>query len=269
MWRLEVRPEVFVAMNFDPIYNDRFENVIAPAISAISVNRVALQARRVDLSGTGDSIITEILDGIAHSQLVLADVSTCGNDAATTRPYRNGNVMFEVGVALACRQPEEILIVRDDNHKCLFDVSAIPHATLNFTEHDEARLRLTEALLARLELRQYVRDSRVQLAVKCLSPTEGGILQQIAAIGTDKVWFIKRSATVPIRADAAISRLLDKELIENMGSVDDSQYAFRATLLGRATADVYGGLPRLISPETPDGEKPVTGCLPLPDADSD
>jgi hypothetical protein len=58
-------------MGFAERYTPRFKQVIEPAIG-----EVGLEAYRVDNSKTGDCIVTDISDGIAHSQLVLADVST-------------------------------------------------------------------------------------------------------------------------------------------------------------------------------------------------
>lgn len=258
-WRLEVRPEVFVAMSFADDYAERYERVIAPAISSIKVNGETLQPNRVDLSKSGDSILTEILDGIAHSQLVLADVSTCGKDAVSGAPFRNGNVMFEVGVALACRQPEEVLLIRDDKDGFLFDVSTIPHMRLNFTKQEEARARLTRELIARLKERQYIHDSRVRLAVKCLSPNEAEILEQIAKVERGRVWYIKDEAKLNMAAEKAISRLLDKQLIEVAGSVGDTRYAFQATLLGRAAAQGYLCLPKYEMPEATEIEGPSDG----------
>jgi hypothetical protein len=95
--------------------------VIAPGISGITYGTERLKPYRVDLSKSGDSILTDIVDGIAHSQLVLADVSTIGKDSVSGVPYRNGNVLYEVGIALACRHPSEVLLARDDEDKFLFD----------------------------------------------------------------------------------------------------------------------------------------------------
>jgi hypothetical protein len=80
-WRMELQPQVFVAMSFDMQYQSRFKEVIEPAIGQLKVGKDTLTAYRVDLSKTGDSILTNIVDGIAHSQLVLADVSTVGKDS--------------------------------------------------------------------------------------------------------------------------------------------------------------------------------------------
>ncbi|MBM3500422.1 MAG: hypothetical protein FJX74_17330 [Armatimonadetes bacterium] len=158
-WQLELRPEVFVAMTFSDEYRARFDEVIAPAIRSVQVGGVSLEPRRVDESRSGDSILTEIADGITHSQLVLADVSTLGRDSKSGRPYRNGNVMYEVGIALACRQPAEVLLIRDGQDRFLLDVSTIPHMTLDFTDAGAARVRLASELVSRLRERDLVHDA--------------------------------------------------------------------------------------------------------------
>jgi len=149
-WRLELRPQIFVAMSFASQYESRFTNVIAPAIQSLTVDERRLEPYRVDVSKSGDSILTDISDGIAHSRLVLADISSIGKDSITGQPYRNANVMYEVGIALACRNPSDVLLVRDDHDKFLFDVSTIPHVTLDFTNTDLAVKALVEHLFSRL-----------------------------------------------------------------------------------------------------------------------
>jgi hypothetical protein len=110
-WQMQLKPQIFVAMSFAEPYRTRFEQVISPAISSVRVDNVALVAYRVDNSQSGDSILTDIMDGIAHSRMILADVSSIGRNSTTGEPYRNGNVMYEVGLALACRQPCDVLLV--------------------------------------------------------------------------------------------------------------------------------------------------------------
>ena len=111
LWQMSVRPQVFVAMSFADIYKRRFDEVIAPAITGIQAYGRRLEPFRVDFSKSGDSILTDIMDGIAHCQMFLADVSIIGHDSKTGHAYRNGNVMYEVGLAVACRQPTEILLI--------------------------------------------------------------------------------------------------------------------------------------------------------------
>src|SRR6266498_4784321 len=131
-WQLELKPQIFVAMSFSKRYQKRYDHVISPAIKQIRINEIPLEPCRVDLSKSGDSILTDIIDGIAHSQMVLADISVIGKNWFTKEVFRNGNVMYEVGLALACRQPSEVLLIRDDNERFLFDVSTIPHKIIDF-----------------------------------------------------------------------------------------------------------------------------------------
>ena len=179
-WRLEVKPQIFVAMSYAPEYRVRYEQVIALAISSIRVNGTSLIPWRVDLSKSGDSILTDIMDGVSHSWMVLADVSSVGKDSRTGESYRNGNVMYEVGLALACRDPSDVLLVRDDKDKFLFDVSTVPHMQLDFTDSEKARAALQTELLARLREQTYLTDARVKLAVASLSNPEIELLSQLA-----------------------------------------------------------------------------------------
>jgi hypothetical protein len=132
-WRMELRHQVFVAMSFKASRQTRFDNIIAPAIRNVLIDGKPLNPIRVDLSKSGDSILTEIVDGISHSQLIVADVSTDAYDPENAQPLRNGNVMYEVGIALACRQPSEVLIIKSDKDKMLFDISTVPYMELDFS----------------------------------------------------------------------------------------------------------------------------------------
>lgn len=119
---------VFVAMSFDPQFDALWTGVLTPAIAGVKYNGVTLKAHRIDLARKGDSIITEIVQHIAEDRLVLADISTMGwlvRNRRKTRPVRNGNVMYELGLAHATRQPEEVITVRGDSDPLDFDVSGV------------------------------------------------------------------------------------------------------------------------------------------------
>ena len=242
-WRMDLKPQVFVAMSFAPQYKARYDAIILPAIESIAVNNIRLKAYRVDTSKSGDSILTDIMEGIAHSQMVLADVSTFGKDSSTHHPYRNGNVMYEVGIALACRQPQEVLLIRDDNDHFLFDVSTIPHLTIDFTQEDSARQRLHDELMARLREQQYVNDARVQLAIARLSAEELTALTQVAEYAPGTVWGRKDTGSVDFLAMASTPRLLDKGLIQLAGKFEEGQPAYHLTPLGMVVAKlIHSGL---------------------------
>lgn len=115
--------KVFVAMSFDTRFNGRWKNVIGPAIKSVSVDGVPLEPHRVDTSRISDSILSEILEGISTSQLIFADLTTIGFLGG--KSIRNGNVMYEVGIAQARRLPEEVLLFRSDSDELPFDIVSV------------------------------------------------------------------------------------------------------------------------------------------------
>ncbi len=234
-WGSELRPQIFVAMSFADAYEARFNDVIAPAIRETTVDGVNLEPYRVDISKSGDSILTDIMDGIAHSHMVLADVSTVGHDSKSGKPYRNANVMYEVGLALACRQSAEVLLVRDDQDDFLFDVSTIPHLHVDFADTESARGRLREEMMARLKERDLINDARIRLAIFGLSNEEVQALKMYANSPPRTVWG-PASKDVSLFWSACIPRLLDKQLIQLVGEFNGGSAAYAFTPLGRITA---------------------------------
>lgn len=242
-WRLEVKPQIFVAMSFAPEYQSRYEQVIAPAIA--SITEKPLVPYPVNISKSGDSILTDIMDGIAHSQMILADVSSVGKDSKTGEPYRNGNVMYEVGLALACRHPSDVLLIRDDKDKFLFDVSTVPHMHLDFTDVEKAKAALSGESIARLREQNYLIDARVKLAVASLSNQEIELLSQLAELPEGQALWWEISGTVLSVYEAAIMRLLDKRLITLVGKSEKGFPGYQPTQLGRVVAGIVkSGLPQ-------------------------
>jgi hypothetical protein len=120
--------QVFVAMSFDKRFDWAWDRVFRPAIADLLVDRTPLSAFRVNLSRKSDSIITEIVQNIAQCRLVLADISTTGwsrSSVRRSRPIRNSNVMYELGIAHAARLPEEVIIVRTDADHLDFDIAGV------------------------------------------------------------------------------------------------------------------------------------------------
>jgi hypothetical protein len=258
-WRAQLKPEIFVAMSFDDDYKKRFDDIIEPAIESIPYKATKLKARRVDMSKSGDSILTDIADGIAHAAMVLADVSTVGKDARTGKPYRNGNVLYEVGLALACRQSAEVLLIRDDKDQFLFDVSTIPHKHLDFSDATKATSDLRDELESRLREIDLIGDARVQMAVATLTSQEQNLLKGFSQFGADVPFHFVKEGN--LFSAAAITRLLDKQLIRTTGLMDERNAIFQWTPFGRAIADQLEKLiPRYKTPapeaatssETPD-----------------
>lgn len=242
-WRTELKLTIFVAMSFSDQYKKRFNEIIEPAINQITINGERLKADRVDISKSGDSILTDIMDGIAHSQMVLADVSTIGKDSVSGDPFRNGNVMYEVGLALASRHSSEVLLIRDDKDKFLFDVSTIPHKHINFVNKEEAITALKEELIARLKERNHINDARVHLALATLTSEETSTLKHIAELPEGNAFGRDPKSGVDFNGMVAFPRLLDKQLIRLAGEFTQGHTAYTLTPLGKVVADfVASGL---------------------------
>lgn len=137
------RDEVFVVMSFSPEFEDTWTHIIEPAIR----EDVKLKPNRVDYNTSGESIIHDILDGIAHSRLILGDIS-CSlmrDLKGALWPQRNSNVMWEIGIAHVTRVPDEVILIRADDEPSIFDLTQFRAFPYNPSKRVESR-----ALVARL-----------------------------------------------------------------------------------------------------------------------
>jgi hypothetical protein len=134
------------------------------------------------------------------------------------QPIRNGNVMYEVGLALACRLPSEVLLVRDDRKRFLFDVSTIPHVTIDFSDRDAAIDRIRAALTDRLQETATLFDARVTIALRGLMPLELQILERLILLdlGQAQDFSNKNTGHLSITAERAVSALLMKGCIQSV-----------------------------------------------------
>jgi hypothetical protein len=246
-WRRKFEPEVFVAMNFAPEYDPRYDDVIAPAVRGANLPEVGpLKPFRVNHSDSGDSIVDEIVEHIAHCRMVVADVSATCEDAKTHKHGPNGNVMYEVGLALACRQTQEVLLIGAPEER-LFDISIFPHNKIDFDNVDVAKAQLQALIERRLKSVDYFEDQRVQTAVDSVSIEEFASLNDIAAKPPGNAW---ANPVTNSTQRHAIARLLDKGLVELCGKHKGKLLtpAYRATELGKTVADkVKSKLPPLTS----------------------
>jgi hypothetical protein len=235
-WRNDLRDEVFVAMSFDKKYDARWSDVLVPAIEGEPLCGRSLKAVRVDIRRSGDSILTEITDGIAHAQLILADISVTDKweVEGTTRWYRNGNVLYEVGLAVACRQPVEVILVRDDNRPLLFDLSHIPVIPITASDSAASIATIRAALQDRLAERNLQKDLRFTATLNGLAQFEINLIRQNAHMPV-LGW---EGPSYPPAVGIALPRVLEKgilRLVKPASGGKPDLYAW--TTFGRAIAD--------------------------------
>lgn len=162
--------KVFVAMSFDPAFERRWIDIIQPAIRRVEINGTRLESHRVDTRVISNSILTEILDGVSNDRLIFADISTIAN--ANGRAVRNGNVMYELGLAHAVRQPEEVLIFRSDADALLFDLSNIRINDYDPERTEEATEQLVAAILESGRETELRKSLAVRKAASALDSTQ-------------------------------------------------------------------------------------------------
>ncbi len=187
LWNGTILSEVFVAMSFHDSYLSRYEDVYKPAIESIKINTDRLQAVRVDERKSGDSIVTEIVKGISQSEIVIADISSMGMAPDGYNVLRNGNVMYELGLAHAVKSPAAVIIIKDDNDKMLFDVSSIPHFTIDFSDTEAAKERVKEIIIDRIQETTKIFDFKLQQYSKSITPHEFAVLKKLAKCPPGKI----------------------------------------------------------------------------------
>ncbi|MGD9127196.1 MAG: hypothetical protein PVH19_07430, partial [Planctomycetia bacterium] len=143
------RDEVFVIMSFASEFNARWENVIRPAIET----DLQFTANRVDYNESGESVVHDILDGIAHARIVLADITSVDMFDMNGQkwPQRNGNVMWEVGIAHTMRLPDEVIMVRSDCEESIFDLTQFRAFEYDPSDPPNARNYLCKLIKDRLK----------------------------------------------------------------------------------------------------------------------
>ena len=234
-WRPDLRDEVFVAMSFAACFNDAWTEIIRPAVDG-QLADLNLTAHRVDTTTISGSILTEIMDGIANARFVLADIST------EPSGYRNANVLYEVGLAHALRQPEEVLLLRQDNEQIAFDVASVRVHVYNPNDANGSRdqiARLIRTCLREIDLRKGL---KVQQAVESL---DGDCLTLLTNHGSSGGFSVSdqrtmRDAMNALPTRSAVSRMLDLGVIRTDANRQAGQCAYHWTLLGQAVLGRLG-----------------------------
>jgi len=160
-WRPDLRDEVFVAMPFHDEFSPIWDRALKPAIEEdISPT---LRANRVDASTLSGSIIIDILDGVANSRVVFADISICGGEI--WKGQRNGNVLYEVGLAHALRQVSEVVLVRSDEKPINFDLAGINIHRYDKEDLTSARILFKTLIRSSLEQTDRTKSLKVEFAL--------------------------------------------------------------------------------------------------------
>lgn len=174
--RYEATNQIFVAMPFSGSFRRAFERVIEPAIKQVAVNGRQLVPRIINRGTSGSPDIHEqIFDAILHSRLVIADMtvqsSSVGEDG-TQKWQANANVAYEVGLASAWRNPEDILLIHQGHrdHSYSFDVQNLRHVQYD-PASDSSIAALTDEIVRAINQSSFLAKAAYQKILESASPT--------------------------------------------------------------------------------------------------
>lgn len=173
--RYEASDEVFVAMPFSKVFENAYLNIIEPAIKNVTVHGKPLKPRIVNRGTAGSPDIHELIfDAIIHSRLVIADVTvqaSCMGDDRKRRWQPNANVLYEVGLASAWRNPEDIILIhqKQKNHAYSFDLQNLRHFQYDLST--DSMVRLSNEIVAAIKASSFLANQTYLQIVTSLSPT--------------------------------------------------------------------------------------------------
>jgi hypothetical protein len=247
-------------MSFDKTFQRRWNEVIRPAVSEIELDGVSLEPVRVDVRRISDSIVTEILQGIAHHLVVFADVTTIGH--VDDKPIRNANVLYEVGLAHAIRLPEEVILFRSDKDKLIFDITNVRVNSYDpDTDPSTARELVIDSITDALKEVELKRHLSVRRAAESLDYSSWMVLAEAQhGCVTHPVMRTMGQVIANTSRARAIERLLDlgalkteylqvtPELLKSAGDkLAETILGHHTTTFGSAIFEK--GIARILSPE--------------------
>lgn len=219
----------FVAMSFAKEFTPRWERVLEPALRRIAFDGAKLEPFRVDTSMASDAILTEILQEIATCRLIVADISAL--HTLDHRPVRNANVMYEVGIAHATRLPEEVILLRSDDHALDFDIAGV---RVHSYSPDDAPAAATEQVIELVVASQQALDRRRTVAVTSAAAqlTEPALLVLFGALKDGFVRHPRGSTLRDITRDREVAGAIQHLL--SLGALRATPLALNEELLEQA-----------------------------------
>lgn len=160
-WEGEQRNELFVCMPFDVSLDKKFEAIREAAIS-VNFN----DAKRVKENIEANVITDKIFDGIANSKMLLFDLSDDPKSPCQYSKQSNGNVLYELGIANAYRDPEDIIIIRETSTSNVqFDITSIKR---NDYDAELSINWLSDILKKALDKQDWSKSKRVKATAKSI-----------------------------------------------------------------------------------------------------
>lgn len=215
--------KIFIGIWFDDDnISKRYDSIIKEA-----VKETLLEPYFLKELVSGDAIPIDIMSGIIECKLLLFDISPIEEGSNN----RNPNVMYELGLAHTWRNPEEVIIIRDDNNKLPFDIQNIGSIKYDIKDSKKAIEEIKNIIIFRLQEIDKIHRSIVRKAAESLNIEAHNLL--MASKG--KIFHdrelseINRISVIPV--------LLTLGLVEML--TDIKGYGYHPTELGREVIRYY------------------------------
>jgi len=218
--RYEASNEVFVAMPFTAPFQHAFATVIEPAIKRVSVGGTPLCARIINRAISGAPDIHErIFDAIIHSRIVVADMTVQASytgDDRRTRWQPNANVAYEVGLACAWRNPEDIILVHQSHpeHSYGFDLQNLRHVAYDLNDAGCVESIADEVVRA-LNQSAFLATQTYQKVLQSVSPSAIQLMHQESQRAFPVVAFVDQGMPMMDARIHAVTELLDCGALRN------------------------------------------------------
>lgn len=218
--RYEASDQVFVAMPFSPPFQNAYDSVIEPAILRVAFSGHPLVPRIINRGTFGAPDIHEqIFDAILHSRLLIADLSVQSShvgDDGRIRWQANANVAYEVGLAAAWRNPEDILLIHQghSDHSYSFDVQNLRHVQYDPANPDSVDL-LIEEIVRALNRSSFLANHTYQKIIDSVSPSTIQFMHQEVMRAFPVISFMDKGMPIFDARIHAASELLSFRALKN------------------------------------------------------
>jgi len=222
-WESEQKNQIFVGTAFDTNLDARF-SVIDLVAKELGLDK----AFRVGLDKEANSINDKIFDAIANSKMLIFDISD-----DSRKGHINENVIYELGIAHAIREPSDIVIIKkktDQKCELPFDIQGI---NINFFDNDLKNEDLKKIIKSAMENQEWHKSKRVRVAAESLD--ENGLML-MNSIGRRPIGFNHfNSSSFDYNIKTSVLRLVDLGIVRFAWAVEKKgwvEWAYHWTPFG-------------------------------------
>ena len=189
------------------------------------------KAERVKEDWEANVITDRIFDRIANSKMLLFDLTDDPKSPCQFSKQVNGNVLYELGIANAIREPEDIVLIRAASDvKIPFDISGL---NINMYDGELGIEWLLSKLTKALEDQAWYNSKRVDAAAKSIDDIALHIMNTVGCRPQGVNHF--NIVGQPTEVKVSVLRLIDLGILWFASGIDKRgvEHAYRWTSFGR------------------------------------